>query len=127
MQHRGEIVEKAIRESGYSITKLAQKLGKSRRWMYLAFENSDLTIEIILEVGQIIHHDFSDDLNQLKKYPFTKVQQLLEEPKKSIGKSEDADHWKNKYLLLLEKYNVLLLTSNERAKKTTKKNVKNKK
>ena len=28
MLHRGEVIEKAIRESGYSITTVAQRLGK---------------------------------------------------------------------------------------------------
>ena len=38
MQHRGEIVERAIRQSGYPISSIAKKLGKSRRWMYLMFD-----------------------------------------------------------------------------------------
>jgi hypothetical protein len=59
MLHRGEIIEKAIRESGYSITKVPQRLGKSRRWMYLLFENPTVSIELILQIGKIIYHDFS--------------------------------------------------------------------
>ena len=53
MLHRGEIIEKAIRESGYSITTVAQRLGKSRRWMYLLFENTAVSIELILQIGKI--------------------------------------------------------------------------
>ena len=59
MLHRGEVIEKAIRESGYSITTVAQRLGKSRRWMYLLFENPAVSIELILQIGKIIYHDFS--------------------------------------------------------------------
>ena len=59
MIHRGEIVEHVIRESGYSITNIAQKLGKSRRWMYLLFDNPNIPIDLILQIGKIIYHDFS--------------------------------------------------------------------
>ena len=59
MIHRDEIVEQVIRESGYSITNIAQKLGKSRRWMYLLFDNPNIPIDLILQIGKIIYHDFS--------------------------------------------------------------------
>jgi predicted transcriptional regulator len=109
MQHRGEIMEQAVRQSGYSLTKLTQRLGKSRRWIYHAFENPILSIEVILEIGKIIHHDFSDEIVDLKRYsakiaePLTSLQNQTEN---SI--TTQNDYWKNKYLLLLEKYNALL-------------------
>ncbi len=109
MQHRGEIMEHAVRQSGYSLTKLTQRLGKSRRWIYHAFENPILSIEVILEIGKIIHHDFSDEIVDLKRYsakiaePLTSLQNQSENS--IISQNE---YWKNKYLLLLEKYNALL-------------------
>ena len=109
MQHRGEIVEQAVRQSGYSLTKLTQRLGKSRRWIYHAFENPILSIEVILEIGKIIHHDFSDEIIDLKRYsakitePLTSLQNQTENSVNSQN-----EYWKNKYLLLLEKYNALL-------------------
>ena len=48
MQHKGEIVEKAVRDSGMPLTKLSAKMHKSRRWMYNAFENENLSIDYIL-------------------------------------------------------------------------------
>jgi predicted transcriptional regulator len=109
MQHRGEIVEQAVRQSGYSLTKLTQRLGKSRRWIYHAFENPILSIEVILEIGKIIHHDFSDEIIDLKRYSAKIAEPLTS----SLKNSENSvisqnDYWKNKYLLLLEKYNALL-------------------
>lgn len=94
MQHRGEIVEQAVRQSGYSLTKLTHRLGKSRRWIYHAFENPILSIDVILEISKIIHHDFSDEIIELKRYNSLSI--------------EPTDYWKNKYLDLLEKYNALL-------------------
>ena len=109
MQHRGEIVEQAVRQSGYSLTKLTQRLGKSRRWIYHAFENPILSIEVILEIGKIIHHDFSDEIIDLKRYS-TKIAEPLTSLQNQTENSitTQNDYWKNKYLLLLEKYNALL-------------------
>jgi hypothetical protein len=35
MLHRGEVIEKAIRESGYSITTVAQRLGKKINFTFI--------------------------------------------------------------------------------------------
>lgn len=111
MQHRGEIVKKAIQLSGYSITKLSEKLGKSRRWMYQVFENSTVSLDLILEIGKIIHYDFSGDIKELKHLqnkPF-----IASEPQENYftNKEETAEYWKNKYLQLLEEHNALLKRS----------------
>jgi hypothetical protein len=47
MQHKGEIIEKAVRESGMHISKVARLLGKSRRWMYHTFESNNISIDVI--------------------------------------------------------------------------------
>ncbi len=109
MQHKGEILEKAVRESGMPLTKLTKKLSRSRRWIYNAFENPNLSIEYILEIGKIIHHDFTDDISELKKYRTMKAE-TIDEAKKSSEKNcdESTEFWKNKYLGILEKYNLLL-------------------
>lgn len=109
MIHRGEIVEKAVRESGYSITKLADRLGKSRRHIYNLFANPELPVETILEIGKIIHYDFSSLLPRISKY-FARLEKetFNESELQYIQSSETVEFWKNKYLLLLEKYNALL-------------------
>ena len=84
------------------LTKLSVKMDKSRRWMYNAFENKNLSIDYILAIGKIIHYDFSEDLQDLKKF---------KESAEKFGinsNSSDSDYWKNKYLNLLEKHNMLL-------------------
>lgn len=109
MQHKGEILEKAVRESGMPLTKLTKKLSRSRRWIYNAFENPNLSIEYILEIGKIIHHDFTDDILELKKYHSMTSEIRSEEKNQKERLSEDAtEFWKNKYLGTLEKYNILL-------------------
>lgn len=103
MQHRGEIVERAIRKSGYPITQIARRLGKSRRWMYLMFDNSQVDLESIIKIGRIIHHDFSDEIKELSVIN----PEAFSEPESKYNK-QNKDYWKNKYLKLLESYNALL-------------------
>lgn len=116
MQHKGEIVEKAVRQSGYSITKLAKKLHKSARWMYYMFESSNVPIDHILEIGEIIHYDFSDEIKELKKYKAGIKPQEVKEPEPKLkSKQETPEYWKNKYLELLEKHNQVLLKLTEKS------------
>jgi len=100
MLHRGEIIEKAIRESGYSITIVAQRLGKSRRWMYLLFENPSVSIELILQIGKIIYHDFSLEFSEIIQGKKIAVETEVSQ--------NEVSFWKEKYFKLLEEYNTLL-------------------
>lgn len=113
MQHKGEIVEKAVRESGYSITKLAEKLGKSRRWMYLVFDNPNVPLDTILEIGKIIYHDFSDEIKEFAGYNENAFKHITEEPTEVyLRQQSEIELWKNKYLTLLEQHNLLLTKIN---------------
>lgn len=109
MQHRGEIIKTAVYQCGFSITKLAERLGKSRRWMYLLFENSNVSLDIILKIGEIIHHDFSNEIKELNQ-----TYRGFQEPRASYGNEEDdPEYWKDKYLKLLEEYTELLKVKSE--------------
>ncbi len=106
MQHRGEIVERAVRHSGMPLTQLAKKLGRSRRWIYNAFENPMLSVELIVQIGKLIHHDFSDEIDGIQRNP-----QISSDPPVRYTRETDensVEYWKNKYLILLEKYNDML-------------------
>lgn len=104
MEHRGEIIREAVYLSGFSITDIAKRLGKSRRWMYLMFDNSNVSLDIVLKIGKIIHHDFSEEIKEFSTFLRTStLQQTL------YSKEETSpDYWKDKYLQLLEEYNALL-------------------
>ncbi len=104
MQHRGEIIKEAVYKSGYPITELAKRLGKSRRWMYLMFENNNVSLDIVLQIGKIIHYDFAQEIKE-----FSPTLTSSGEPFTDFKKEEsNAEYWKNKYLRLLEEYNELL-------------------
>lgn len=104
MQHRGEIIKKAVYKGGCTITELAKRIGKSRRWMYLMFENSNVSLDIVLQIGKIIHYDFTDEIKEFNPY-----QNAINETATDYQKDESqAEYWKNKYLKLLEEYNEIL-------------------
>lgn len=104
MEHRGEIVKEAVYRSGYPITELAKRLSKSRRWIYLMFENANISLDVILQIGKIIHYDFKDEIKEFNSY-----QNALNEPVSVYQNDEEnPEYWKNKYLKLLEEYNEIL-------------------
>jgi len=105
MDHRGQLVEKIIRRSGLSLTKLSHRLGISRNTLYNRFQNPKLGYRFILEVGRIIHHDFTNDFPDMKE----EIELLGEGPIRSMDR-ETVELWKSegKYIALLEKYAKLL-------------------
>lgn len=109
MQHKGEIVERAVRQSGFPLTQLTKRLGKSRRWIYDAFQNANLSIDYILEIGKIIHHDFRGDITELSYYVYPDAVTVAD---KGPEDEQSVTFWKDKYLALLEKYNELLEKQN---------------
>lgn len=104
MVHKGEIVEKAVRSSGMSITELSKRLGISRRHIYNIFNSYTISLELVLQIGKIINYDFTLDFSEISN---TNI--LL--PENNIAENSNdtnANYWKNKYLALLEEYNKLL-------------------
>ena len=74
-------------------------MGKSRRWVYLLFDNPTVSIDTVLQIGAIIHYDFSNEIETIKPH-------VLNDS--AINYSKEEVYWKNKYLKLLEEYNELL-------------------
>lgn len=114
MIHRGEIIERVVRENSYSITKLAHKLGRSRRYIYNLFEDDMVDWDTIRDIGKIINHDFSSDFKELRK---EHLENMVQEPEPSYANRfkmeldecrEELTQIKGKYIELLEKYNSLL-------------------
>lgn len=113
MQHRGEIVETVVRNSGYSLTKLADRLGKSRRWMYLMFENPNVTLDVILKIGKLINHDFSDEIDEFKNITESVTYEAGVMYKKN---DKTVAYWKEKYYELLEEHHQLMKQQQEKEK-----------
>jgi len=96
-QHRGEILEQAIRNSNMSLSVISKKIHKSRQYLYNLFENPNIQLDTLIEIGEVIHYDFSKDVQELKKANNT-----------SDETDSTVNFWKDRYLELLEKYNLLL-------------------
>jgi len=122
MKHRGEIIEKVVRESGIPISIIAKSLKKSRQFVYNIFGNPNVPVDIIVLIGKITHHDFSQEFKDLivapKKYKVVPSTETLNED----DQNNDANHWRTKYLEVLEKYNQLLqeIVKKNKRKKTKK-------
>ena len=104
-KHRGEIVEDAVRKSGFSLKKLSERLKISRNTLYNRFREPELSYEFIREVGNIIHYNFSID--------FAELQEEIDEVGEGAISYTDRDvaellRLEKKYTGLLERYNKLL-------------------
>ena len=108
MEHRGEIIEKAIRNSGMPLTSVARKIGKSRQWIYLLFQNPNVSLNIVVKIGKIIYYDFSTDIKDL-----TLNRISFEEPNEEKNKKEES--WKEKYYLLMEEHLQLIKKKSEKS------------
>lgn len=73
MEHKGEIIENAIRQSGHSLTDIAKKLKISRRHLYNLFNKNNIDHDTILQIGRIINHDFSYEIKSHPKGGFFKI------------------------------------------------------
>jgi hypothetical protein len=113
MIHRGQLVERIVRNSGYSLTKLAEDLGISRNTLYNRFNDPHLGYRFIIQVGKIIYYDFTIDFPDIKKDPsLKKDSSLTGDIPIPILQREDgsARLWriKAKYSNLVDKYIKLL-------------------
>jgi predicted transcriptional regulator len=105
MLHRGELLKTAIIRSGISITRVAEAIGRSRRWLYLQFDKSDVPIDTLLRIGKFIRHDFSPEIPELS-FKQGRFQQINDAGQPYP--ENDPEYWKDKYLRLLEEYTALL-------------------
>lgn len=104
--HQGDIIERIIRRQGHSISDLAKLTGVNRRSIYNWFLQPRLKPENIIKVGQAIGHDFSEQFpDQFVSEDFIAVE------RNASIEDQKIDVWKEKYIDLLERYNLLLRIS----------------
>lgn len=72
--------------------------------MYLMFENPKVSLDDILQIGKLINHDFSNEINEFKNIPDWNSL----EPHGTYRREENMEYWKAKYYELLEEYHQLL-------------------
>ncbi|MGI2298908.1 helix-turn-helix domain-containing protein [Candidatus Cardinium hertigii] len=109
-KHKGEIVKKAIKKTGYQMKVVAKRLGIVRNTLYTKLKQAVLEDSFIIRVGNIIHYDFSHIFPEVYKRVAGKFTNSFERlyPDKSVvvGNTDEwplYDHlYKNQYFFKLQ-------------------------
>jgi transcriptional regulator with XRE-family HTH domain len=113
--HNGKIVEYTIRKKGVSITELARLINVNRRSVYNWFNQEELKVEIIYQIGIGLKHDFSREFPELfakdEFHPTKSTKNCSDDDKENKDTKFDA-FWKERYITLLEDYNSFLIGFN---------------
>jgi len=122
-EHKGKIVESAIKKSGYQMKSLAKRLGVARNTLYTKLKEAELDDVFIVKIARIIHYDFSIDFPQLAaQLSLNQVEENDGIYGNNLYRNPDFVELQllnKKYLKLLEDYNkllkllILLANSNE--------------
>ncbi|WP_073285292.1 hypothetical protein [Hymenobacter psychrotolerans] len=108
-KHRGEIVAKAVHQSGVKLTKLHTALGISRPTLYRRFEDRHLDFEFIREVGKAIFYDFGEEFPELRLHRPLVAEPLVPYQLDSLeGCKDQLLYVYGLYTEALQKYNALL-------------------
>ncbi|WP_342265707.1 helix-turn-helix domain-containing protein [Cardinium endosymbiont of Philonthus spinipes] len=122
-QHKGKIVENAIKKSGFRMKALAGKLGIARNTLYTRLKEADLKESFIIEIGRVIHYDFSSDFPGIYERNAQKDDAKVPRYKLKEDNHQYTDEFSvllkdthfnqlqelnKKYLKLMEEYNKLL-------------------
>jgi len=106
--HRGKLLKSIIDRSNISIFDLSRTLSYSIDAIHHHIEMETLDFKLLLAYGEVLKYDFSVDFPEMvlslaaKESPHAAVMSYNELLK-------DRDHWKLKYIELLEKHNELLI------------------
>lgn len=92
--HQGEIIKKAVIDSGIKISVVARRISKSRRLIYILFSKEEVPLHYMKKIGEAINHDFF-----IKNNPnHAETPHLYQK----------VNYWKDAYIKLLEEHNELL-------------------
>ena len=102
MIHQGEHIRRVINESGVSITSLCKKIKKSRRWIYDIMQQPQVSVDVLIQLGDALHYNCIADFPQYVKFKhqLSSSHHRLEE--------EDVNYWREKFYTVLEQYSNLL-------------------
>ena len=113
--HKGEILKAAIEESGITITSLITKINKyykhikcSRTKMYHLFKQKEIDNQLLIVIGRIIYHDFSEDIPGIEKQETAAPTSEITNPRYSIAIQKHVLSIREKHAQLQKKYIDLL-------------------
>ena len=117
-------MEKAIRRSGIAITFIARRMQHSAKWLYNQFSRPNVSVDHLLDLGEIINYDFGDEILCLKKYRAKFLSNMVSDGEMVYNASGEMFVPVSKYIELLENHNRLLEQTRlltRKSKKVTKK------
>lgn len=106
--HRGEVLNAVVKRSGRNVSEVAKQAGYSRASYYNHISNPELSYDILDLYGKVLHYDFSEEFPDMIRYV------AFMEPSVEYGNAtveqlrKEVNRWKDKYFVLLEKYNLLI-------------------
>lgn len=106
--HRGALLEEAVRNSSVKISQLVKRMGISRGTYYNHIADPNLSLDQLNEYGQELRHDFSEALPQLKRLVLEDEKIPYNPPKTMEEALVQRDFWRDRFYLLMERYNKLL-------------------
>ena len=104
---KGQIVEEIIRNGGYKISLIAERLSMSRATLYKKFRSDNLTDLFLFNLGKVIRFDFSEVFPELRNSIFYETASDKQHQSKQ-HKMQDLHNLRDKYAKILEDYNKLL-------------------
>lgn len=110
LTNRGKVLELIAKSSDISVSALARKMEYNRATVYRHFETEDLDFSILRRYGTALKHDFSIEFPEM-----IQLSGFVEEPLTAYKAStisevlQERDYWKDKYLALLERHNLLIM------------------
>jgi len=105
--HRGKLLKSIIQKSDISIFDLSKALEYSIDAIHHHIEMETLDFKLLLAYGEVLKYDFSVDFPEMKS--LTAKETFNIEVMNYDELLKDRDHWKLKYIQLLEKHNELLI------------------
>jgi plasmid maintenance system antidote protein VapI len=99
MEHHGLLLERMIREKGYSISEFAQKIAVNRRTVYNWLNQPTLSAATIAAIDKALNSDYFANISNNS------------DAKEKDAPLPESGPLLDKYIQLLEKYNDLLCSS----------------
>ena len=101
--HMGETLELIIRKNELNLSELAMEVGVDRRTFYYWFKKAVLKESTIDKISRVIKSE--DVTNSLKR---NILDPCFDSKLGAFKDSKSDEFWKDKYLVLLERYTKLL-------------------
>lgn len=107
--HIGEVLHEVASRHNLSISEIAKRAGYTQSTFYKHIKRADLPYKILYKYAQAMNYFFLKELPDFKKWLGDKGLIDKEGEGNDYEKlKKDRDNWKDKYYILLEKYNNIL-------------------